>query len=203
MRTQHVAIGWIFSPHGLLESLAGNGGRAGLHQHFQQLAAGRVQVQRLASTRGLQSGQVQAQVLDFQHLAAVSATCAGQQRFHAHFQFGQGERLGQVVVGTGTEAGDLVRQFIARGQHDHRHARSVSLAQASQHFVAFHARQHPVQDDDVIGLGGGQVQAGNAVRGGIQHMAARLEILEEVGDQAAVVFDYQQPHGYVPVQGNE
>ncbi|MCY1248810.1 hypothetical protein D9M72_622830 [compost metagenome] len=68
------------------------------------------------------------------------------------------------------------------------------VAQAAQHVRAFHARQHPVQDQRVVVLGGGQVQAGDAIGGDVEDMATRFEVLEQVGDQLAVVFNDQEPH---------
>src|SRR3546814_4442164 len=51
VRTQHVAIGRIVAPQRVFEPVARDRGRAGLHQHFQQLATGRKQVQSAARTR--------------------------------------------------------------------------------------------------------------------------------------------------------
>ncbi|MNT20576.1 hypothetical protein D3C72_1558900 [compost metagenome] len=68
-------------------------------------------------------------------------------------------------------------------------------AQPAQHLRPLQARQHPVQDHGVIGMAVGQVQAGDPVRGHIQHVPPRFEVLEQVGDQLAVVFYDQEPHG--------
>ena len=155
-------------------------------------------MQRLAGARGFQRGEVELQVVHLQHLAALAAMHTRHQRLQPHFQFRQRERLGQVVVRAGTKAGDLVGQLVARGQHDHRHVRAVVLAQTAQDLGPFQARQHPVQHDRVVGLGAGQVQPGEAIRGGVQGVSARLEIVEEVRHQTTVVFDDQQPHRRIP-----
>ena len=65
-------------------------------------------MQELPAAAGFQCGQVQAQVLDLEDPAPVPAACARQQCLDPDFQFGQGEGLGQVVVGAGAEPGDLV-----------------------------------------------------------------------------------------------
>ncbi|MNI33178.1 hypothetical protein D3C73_871130 [compost metagenome] len=155
-------------------------------------------MQHLAGTLRLQGRQVQHQVAHLQALARIAALRAQQQRLQAHFQFRQCEWFGQVVIRAGTEARDLVRQFVARGQHDHRHFRRMFGAQPPQHLRALHAWQHPVQDHRVIRVAARQVQAGDAVRGNVEHMPARLEIVEQVGHQLAVVLDHQQAHAKHP-----
>ena len=54
--TKHVAIRRAVAPECMFESFARHGGRARLHQHLQQLAAGRVEVQ-LASAAGRRVGE--------------------------------------------------------------------------------------------------------------------------------------------------
>src|SRR5690606_10231641 len=73
------------------------------------------------------------------------------------------------------------------------------IAEAAQHLGTVQSRQHPVEHDRVVGLGAGQVQAVGAVRRGVERVAAGLEVLEDVGDQVAVVFDDEQAHAELPV----
>ncbi|EKQ62103.1 transcriptional regulator [Xanthomonas citri pv. malvacearum str. GSPB2388] len=129
-----------------------------------------------------------------QQFAAATAVRTRQQGFDAHLQLGQREGFGQVVVGAGAETGDLVRQFVACGEHDHRQFGLVLLTQPAQHFRSIHARHHPVQDQRVVMLGGRQMQAGDAIGRSVQGMPARFEIVEQVGNHIAVVFNDQQPH---------
>src|SRR3546814_10089676 len=44
----------------------------------------------------------------------------------------------------------------------------------------------------------GQVQAGHAVGRGVEHVPARFEVIEQVGDEIAVVLDDQNSHGLAP-----
>src|SRR3546814_18792526 len=62
----------------------------------------------------------------------------------------------------------------------------------------FRSGQHPVEHDHVVGPRAGQVQAGHAVGRGVEHVPARFEVIEQVGDEIAVVLDYQNSHGLAP-----
>src|SRR3546814_6038833 len=73
----------------------------------------------------LQRGQVEPEIGDFQHLVATSSTGTRYQRFQADFEFRQVEWFGQVVVGAGPEACDLVGQLIPGGEHEYRDRKSV------------------------------------------------------------------------------
>ena len=67
---------------------------------------------------------------------------APHQRLQPRVEFGQRERLDQVVVGAGLEAFDLVRQQILGGQHQHRHPRAAGLAQLAAQRQAVEPGQH-------------------------------------------------------------
>ena len=64
-------------------------------------------------------------------LALGVAGRAAQQRAHARQHFLEMEGLGDIIVGAGVEALHLVAPAVARGQHQHRHARGPSRRQAS------------------------------------------------------------------------
>ena len=120
---------------------------------------------------------------------------AGGQRFQAHFEFGQIERFGEVVIGTAAERADLVVELRARSEHQYRHL-AAGIAQAREHFASVHARQHPVEHDRVVVLGERKVQADGTVGRGVESVAACFEVFEQIRDQVPVVFHQQQAHAH-------
>ena len=70
---------------------------------------------------------------------------AGQQLLHV-------EGLGEIVVGAGVHAGDLVAPAVAGGEDDDRHL-AVGAAPLLEDGDAVHLRQADVEDDDVVRLG--------------------------------------------------
>ncbi|CAM5502499.1 hypothetical protein SSTU70S_00928 [Stutzerimonas stutzeri] len=98
------------------------------------------------------------EVADLQ-LPAPGTLAAAQHRFDAGDQLGQGEGLDQVVVGASLEPLDAIGQRIAGGEHDDRRVAPRIVAQALAHLIAVDTGQHDVQHDQVVVLGGRQMQA--------------------------------------------
>ena len=103
----------------------------------------------------------------------------------AHLDLLQRERLDQVVVGAGVEAGQLVVERVARGQHQHRRLLARLVAQLAADLQAVHAGQVEVEHDGVEVVDHGQVQAGDAVGGEIDGVAAVFQVVAEVGGDVA------------------
>ncbi len=118
---------------------------------------------------------------------AVMAVAAPDQRAGARFQLGQGEGLGEVVVGTEVQAAHAVFHGAMRGQDQHRH-RVAPLAQAPQHFQAVQAGQADIEDGQRVILRGEQVVGAGAVVHAIDRKAALAQGLHEGGGQFQVVF---------------
>lgn len=73
---------------------------------------------------------------------------APEQRPDPGEEFGQAERLGDVVVGPGVQADDGVHLVGAGGEHQDRHGVAVG-AEPSGHFEAVHPGQAQVEHDQV------------------------------------------------------
>ena len=87
-------------------------------------------------------------------------------RLDARDQLARRERLCQVVVGPGIEAGDLVGLLRARRQHHDRDVARVRIApQDPDQFEAAHVGQHPVDQDEVGPLVADTRECGLAVLG--------------------------------------
>jgi D-alanyl-D-alanine carboxypeptidase/D-alanyl-D-alanine-endopeptidase (penicillin-binding protein 4) len=194
---QGVGVGQQVAPHLALDVAAADHPRRLAHQDGEQLQADRRDREVLAAALQAQRRGVEHQVAHAQHLGADLAAVAADQGAHARFQFADLERLDQVIVGAGVEADQLVLQRVAGGQHQHRGGALGVLAQLAAKIQTIHAGQHQVQHDHVVAVLGGQAQAGHAVRGIVEAVAAALEELADHLGDAAVVFDQQDQAGAV------
>ena len=180
VHAQRIRIRQLLAPDAGLEFLARHHRRRGFHQRLQDLQRGRVELQQLALAPHFERVEVVFEVGDVQH-ARLHALAATRQRIEAHLDFLQRERLDQVVVGAGIEAGELVVEGVARGQHQHRRLLARFVAQLAADLEAVHAGQVEVQHDRVEVVHDGEVQAGHAVGGEVDGVAAVLEVVAEVG----------------------
>ena len=80
------------------------------------------------------------------------------QRLHAREQLGEGERLRQIVVAAGLQSAARDRPRCGGAQDEHGRADALA-AQLLDDAQAVAARQHDVDDGDVVRLGRRQVQA--------------------------------------------
>ena len=115
--------------------------------------------------------------------AAHLGADAGQQLLHV-------EGLGDVVVGAGVHAGDLVAPAVARGEDDDRHV-ALGAAPLLEHADAVHLGQADVEDDDVVGLGLAEEVAFLAVEGGIDGVAGVGQRRDELAIEIAIILDDQ------------
>ncbi len=93
------------------------------------------------------------EVLEAQRAVVVLVAGAPQQRSHAGQQLAQRERLDEVVVGAGVEAGDAVVDLLARGQHQHGRA-VAAVAQPAADLEAVDVGHRDVEDHGVVGRAG-------------------------------------------------
>jgi len=72
-----------------------------------------------------------------------------QKRFHAGGQFRKGERLHEVVIGSGAQEAHLLLGLVARGK-DEDGSSDTPLPRTPAYLKAVHGRQHEVEDDKVV-----------------------------------------------------
>jgi hypothetical protein len=120
-------------------------------------------------------------------LATVDVLLDPEVGAQTHDQLLGEERLGQVVVGPGLEARQLVLELVAGGEDQHGDVteRLVAL-QDSTNLVAVALGEHQVQQDDVRSLVAGQLQSALAGLGEMNREPLGLELLlqdapEDVG----------------------
>ena len=124
-------------------------------------------------------------------VGAGAAARPPQHRPDAQRQLLHAERLADVVVGAGLEAGDAVVGVAQGGEHDDRHVRPVDVAQDAAHLQAAEAGQHHVEHDHVRSDCGGRARALGAAGGDLHRQSVALEVAAHDVAHLGVVLDDQ------------
>jgi hypothetical protein len=95
-------------------------------------------------------------------------------------QLAEVERLGEVVVGAGVEAGDAVLDGVAGGQHQDRRQHPGGTEPVAG-LEAVDARQHHVEHDRVVGVG---VRHPEGVLALYRHVREQAFLTEALANQA-------------------
>ena len=111
-----------------------------------------------------------------------------QQRGDSLDQLENAERLRHVLVGVELEAAHLVRFLGAGAQDDHRNPRTLRPDRA-QDFVAIHARQHQVEQDEIGRERPVRVDGFRAVRRDHRLVTLELQVERNALGQVGIVFD--------------
>ncbi len=195
MAAQRVGIGQQIAPHFALDVAPADHARRLAHQDAEQLQSDRRHGEFLRAAREAQRGGVEHEIADFQHFGADLAAIAADQRAHARFEFADFERLDQIIVRAGIQAGEFVVERVARGEHQHGRGFLHFAAQPAADFEAIHTGQHEIENDHVVAVRLGQMQAGNAVAGVVEAVAAAFEEFADHLGNAAIVFHQQDQSG--------
>src|SRR4051794_29155885 len=122
---------------------------AGVEQEVpQQVELSGRQVDRLAGPEHLVVLGVELEVAEPEDAVAVTEAGAAEDRPDAGDDLAQAERLGQVVVGPGGEAEDLVLGGVAGRQEQHGHGHPLA-AQPAGELEAVDVGQHDVEHDEI------------------------------------------------------
>jgi hypothetical protein len=108
-------------------------------------------------------------------------------------QLGEGERLGQVVVGPGVEAVDAIADRVARGEHDDRHPPAL-VTEPAAHVEPVRRRDHRVEHDGVVGELASRPQSVFAVGGDVDGVSLALQAPLEERGHLLVVLDNAKAH---------
>eukprot|EP01107_Rhizomastix_libera_P006422 TRINITY_DN20562_c0_g1_i1.p1 TRINITY_DN20562_c0_g1~~TRINITY_DN20562_c0_g1_i1.p1 ORF type:complete len:262 (+),score=-23.55 TRINITY_DN20562_c0_g1_i1:270-1055(+) len=120
------------------------------HEEVQQAEFRRPQVHRAAVAQHPVGNGIQAQAFDIHRVLGHLGRPPAQHCLDAGLQLPGGEGFGDVVVGPGLEAGDLVVLLAPGGEHDDGHVLGPLVGpQLAGELHAGHAGQHPVQQDHV------------------------------------------------------
>ncbi len=134
------------------------------------------------------------------HRAAIEfalgvAGRAAQQRADARKHLLEMEGLGDVVVGAGVEALDLVAPTIARGEDQHRHG-AAGAAPRLQHRNAVHLGQADIEDHRVVGLALAEEMPLLAVEGAVDDVAGVGQRRRQLPVEIGIVLDDEEPHQF-------
>ena len=125
------------------------------------------------------------------------AVRAPQERLDPAQELAQAERLREVVVRTELETDDLVDLVVTGGQHEDRHL-GTGRADAAQRLEAVDAGEAHVEDDQVRGLAGRDLQALLAGSGDADVVALLLQGVLDPARDGVLVFDDQDGGGHAP-----
>ena len=131
-------------------------------------------------------------------LRATGGRAAPAERPEPGRQLLVGERLDEVVVGAGVEPGHPVADRVARGQHQDRHL-GPRRPDAAGDLETRDVGQPDVEDDDLDAARRlGDVEAVEAGRGRLDHVAILFEQATKQADQPRIVLDDEQMHRLQP-----
>ena len=136
---------------------------------------------------------VQGQVGDLKHARPRQVVGPARQRAQPRQQLLEGERLDEVVVGAGVEAGDAVVDAIAGGEHEDRGLRATGPELAA-HGEAVQLGQEQVEDDDVEGDAARPIECLAPRDGDVHGVALFLKAALDVRGDAPLVFDDEDVH---------
>ena len=93
------------------------------HEQLEQVELGLGELERAAAAGGGAAERVEHEVADLERVVVAGDAGAAHQRAQARAQLVERERLHEVVVGAGVEAGHAVGHLVAGGEHEDGHLR--------------------------------------------------------------------------------
>ena len=182
-------------PHVVEQLLLGDDLSGPRHEVAQKGELLGCQVEGGAITGGMVAGRVEVQPADFQHRPRTAGVPT-QEGADPCAQLVEGERLDQVVVGTGVQPADPVAHGVAGGEHqdpgcDPLHGvRPEALA----HLQSVDARHRQVEADQVIGRERGLFECFITVGGRVDGIALAAQATRQCLYEVDFVVDDENPH---------
>ena len=117
---------------------------------------------------------VEGEVLEAENARTVVLTAASQQRSYTREQLAQRERLDEIIVGTGVQAGDAVIDRVARGQHQDR-ATITACTQSPADLQSGNSRHRHVEHHRVEALLRQNIERSDAIASQLDDVALERE----------------------------
>ena len=133
-------------------------------EHLEQGELRPRQLDPYVPAPGLVGQEVERQALEAQYVPRLAVLPAAQERPDPGHQLPEGERLDQIVVGPGVEAGHPVVDPVPGGQHQHRRP-VAGRPQPPADLDPREPGHRHVEHDDIEPLDGQPVESGAAVGG--------------------------------------
>ena len=155
----------IISPYGFEQIFAGKNLTRNFHQGFQQPELGRAEVNIIIAAVNLFGFHIHNNIFKSQFFFGLRFRRAADIGFDPGHQFGNGKRLGNIIVRTRGQAFNLVLLLAFGGKHDNRNIFNIRLvANQLTYLNAGKLRKHPVQKNNrragLFYLGDGFAAAG-------------------------------------------
>src|SRR5215471_6302877 len=166
------------------------------HQHFEDREFFRGQRDRSACAGHPATRRIQREIVDSEHRRPCVAR-PPEQRADPRQKLGEGERLGEVIIGAGAQTLDPIGQAVPRGQHQDRR-RQVTRTQCVTDGNAVLPWQEPVEHDHVVLVHGGLLFALLTGRGHIDDEPFFVEPLGEKLRRLTIVLDQENTHRPYP-----
>lgn len=109
-------------------------------------------------------------------------------------QFGEGEGFDEVIIGPGFEAVDTIADGITGGEHEDAGG-GPGVAELGKDIETIFAGEQDIQDEEVVKIGGSEVEAVLSVIGVVHLEAFLAQAADEEASDLGIVFDEEDSHG--------
>jgi hypothetical protein len=136
---------------------------------------------------------VELEIADAIENILLRGTLAAAEHFHACQQLAESIGFGQIIVAAGTQTRDTIINLAERGEDQNRcmHALAAQFTDDGQSVAA---RQHAVDDGNIVGVLGAHEEAALAVACVIGNNTGLAKRLGEIGRRLEIIFDNQNLH---------
>jgi hypothetical protein len=164
----------------------------GTHEQFKDRELFSAQFQIAPVPVHLVSKWIEAQIGELENGANGCGWPSGE-RAQANNKLLEGERLGEIVIGSEFKSPDFVGEPGCRGQHQNAHDRMLARYDPAN-FIARDSRNIPIQDDHVVVVRGNTLKRDVAIE---RHIGGDRIVTQTGLDrfrQKPFIFDYENPH---------
>ncbi len=181
-------------PDAFAEFGAGEGAAGFLEEDLEHVEFARGEGDGFAGAGDAAVADVHVEIGDLEEVGGGGIGGAAAEGFDAGDEFIHREGFREVVVGAGLETFHAVLDFAARGEDED--ARSgASLTEAGEDGEAVEGGKVEIEDEKIVGVGEGGLEAEGAVVLRAERVAAAREGAGDVAGELGFVFDYEDTHG--------
>ena len=163
------------------------------HQVFEQAEFTRLKQDFLTTARNTVGEPIQFEIPDtIDELRTLGILPPGQ-RFHACETFGEGIRLGEIIIAAGTQSQHTIIDLPESGENENRR-RPLFGAKRHDHGQAIALGQHAIHDQHVIAAGERHFEAQLAICRQIGEMAGFAQRPRQITAGISIIFDHKDFH---------